>query len=376
MDEVGMRIVHLTSSTFFGGPERQMLGLARALAPEHQTTFLSFAEGGRCDAFLNIVREAGFEGERVAADTPHFLRAIRLIAERLVELDADILLCHGYKADLLGRPAARRAKKPVFAVSRGWTHESIKVRLYEALDRLHLRLLDGVVAVSNGQAAKVRKTGVPTEKLSVIRNAARPASFASTSSQGRSALHSCFLSPGEHIVMSAGRLSPEKGYHVLVDAAAAVCRDEPGARFVVFGEGSQREELERRIAAAGLEAHFALPGFRDDLDAIMPNADVFVLPSFTEGLPNVVLEASAAGVPVVATAVGGTTEVVVAGETGLLVTPGDPVGLAAALRQMLADANLRRSFGRAGKDFVRRNFTFEAQAAAYLQLFERVRQSA
>jgi glycosyltransferase involved in cell wall biosynthesis len=101
-----------------------------------------------------------------------------------------------------------------------------------------------------------------------------------------------------------------------------------------------------------------------------------VLPSFTEGLPNVVLEASAAGVPVVATAVGGTPEVVVAGETGLLVTPGDPVGLAAALRQMLADANLRRSFGRAGKDFVRRNFTFEAQAAAYLQLFERVRQSA
>lgn len=371
-----MHIVHLTASTFFGGPERQMLGLARALQPNHETTFLSFAEGGRCDAFLHMVRTAGFVGERIAADTPHWLRAIRDIAARLVKLRADVLLCHGYKADLLGRIAARRARLPVWAVSRGWTQETLKVRLYEAVDRAHLRLLDGVVAVSEGQAQRVRQAGVAAHKLAVIRNAARPASFGRSSAKGRASLHSCFLSPGERIVVSAGRLSAEKGFHVLIDAAARICEQDPGARFVVFGEGAQRADLERRINAAGLDGQFALPGFRDDLDELLPNADVFVLPSFTEGLPNVVLEASAAGVPVVATAVGGTPEVVVAGETGLLVSAGNPQGLGAALAQVLADSELRRRMGRAGREFVRRFFTFETQAAAYLQLFEHLKRVA
>lgn len=368
-----MHVVHLTASTFFGGPERQMLGLAAALASDHTTSFLSFSEGGRCEPFLNAVRDGGFVGACVAADTPHFLRAIRAIAERLNDWKADVLLCHGYKADLLGRAAARRARVPVLAVSRGWTHESLKVRLYEMLDRAHLRLLDGVIAVSDGQAEKVRRAGVPNERVAVIRNAARPASFARSSWPGRTMLHACFLSPGERIVVSAGRLSPEKGFHVLIEAAQEVCANDPGVRFVVFGEGAQRSDLERRIAAAGLDERFALPGFRDDLDSLLPNADLFVLPSFTEGLPNVVLEASAAGVPVVATAVGGTPEVVIAGETGLLVSPGDARGLSSAMQQLLADGELRRRYGNAGREFVRRNFTFEAQAAAYLQLIDRIK---
>jgi len=260
-------------------------------------------------------------------------------------------------------------------VSRGWTSESMKVRLYEILDRTHLRWLDGVVAVSEGQAKKVRRAGVPEEKLAVIRNAARPGSFGKPTGSGRAVLHSCFLSPGERIVVSAGRLSPEKGFHVLIEAARQVCEADPGVRFVIFGEGTQRPDLERRIAAGGLEERFALPGFRDDLDDILPNADLFVLPSFTEGLPNVILEASAAGVAVVATAVGGTPEVVGAGETGLLVSPGDARGLAAAMQQVLCDATLRRKLGLAGREFVRQNFTFEAQAREYVKLLERVRRA-
>jgi len=98
-----------------------------------------------------------------------------------------------------------------------------------------------------------------------------------------------------------------------------------------------RPALQRQIDEADLNGLFILPGFRGDLDQLMPSADVFVLPSFTEGLPNVVLEASAAGVPVVATAVGGTPEVVADGSTGFLVPPNDPVRLAERIGQLLAD---------------------------------------
>src|SRR4051794_17445743 len=140
-----MRIVHLTASTCFGGPERQMLGLARHLPDEDESVFLSFAENGRCKPFLSAARRAGFEAIGLVHDTPHFWAARREIAAQLERLQADVLCCHGYKANLLGRPAARKHGIPVLAISRGWTGENLKVRLYETLDRLHLRCMDRVV---------------------------------------------------------------------------------------------------------------------------------------------------------------------------------------------------------------------------------------
>src|SRR5947209_10943714 len=143
-----MVIVHLSASTFHGGPERQMLGLARSLAAQCRSEFLSFAEGGRCQSFLDQAQQQGFEAKALRSDTPQFSAAIREIAGHLRRLRADLLCCHGYKADVLGRVAARRCKVPVVAVSRGWTGENAKITFFEALDRLHLRWMDHVVCVS------------------------------------------------------------------------------------------------------------------------------------------------------------------------------------------------------------------------------------
>ena len=157
-----MNIVHLTASTFYGGPERQMLGLAAAL-PDDKVAFASFAEGGRCRSFLTRVRQQGFAAITLENDTPHLRAAAREITENLEKLGTDVLLCHGYKANLLGRIAARRRGIHAIAVARGWTGESLRVRVYEALDRLHLRCMDAVVAVSDAQADKVRRCGVRSE---------------------------------------------------------------------------------------------------------------------------------------------------------------------------------------------------------------------
>src|SRR5207245_1276817 len=146
-----MVIVHLTASPFLGGPERQMLGLAQSLAADCRSVFFSFAEDGRCRPFLEEARRQGFEAHALKGDTPHFAAAVDELADQLRHLRADVLCCHGYKADLLGRWAARRHKIPVVAVSRGWTGENVRVRLFEALDRLHLRWMDHVVCVSEGQ---------------------------------------------------------------------------------------------------------------------------------------------------------------------------------------------------------------------------------
>ncbi|MBA4062202.1 MAG: glycosyl transferase family 1 [Isosphaera sp.] len=370
-----MRLVHLTASTFFGGPERQMLGLAAAMPRHVRTTFLSFPEGGRGDAFLDVVRSHGFPALPLPADFPRVRAAVRGLTDLLREVGCDTLLCHGYKAHILGRVAARRLGVPAVAVSRGWTGETRKVKVYEWLDRRHLRLMDHVVCVSDGQAEKVRRwCGVPAARMSVIRNSARLAAFEARDPDARGRLLDFFPSDSgvSQVVLAAGRLSPEKGFGVLVEAAAAVCREHPDAGVVLFGEGVLRPELERHADRLGLGGRFVMPGFRTDLDVLIGAADVVVLPSFTEGLPNVALEASAAGVPVVATAVGGTPEAVADGDSGYLVPPGQPGPIAARVGELLRDPVLRAKFGAAGRDRMRTGFTFAAQAAAYLRLIAAV----
>jgi glycosyltransferase involved in cell wall biosynthesis len=362
-----MIVVHLTSSRFFGGPERQMLGLAHGLAC--RSVFLSFAEEGNCQAFLEEARLEGFSAHALEQDTPHWRAAVEELTGHLHDLGAEVLCCNGYKANLLGRIAARRARIPVVAISRGWTRETWKVRLYEAVDRLHLRFMDRVVCVSGGQATKVRKCGVAANRIVVIRNAIQAERFDDPEPDCRDCLLDFFKDPPDRVVGAVGRLSREKGFGVLVDAAREISRTDLKTGFILFGDGMLRSDLVRRIEDAGLAGRFILAGFRKDLDSLLPGLDALALSSFTEGLPNVVLEAFAAGVPVVATAVGGTPEVIDDGINGYLVPPSNAKALAKRLRDLLASEDRRRTMGRRGRRKVLDAFSFETQARAYARLF-------
>jgi glycosyltransferase involved in cell wall biosynthesis len=369
-----MRIVHLTASTFFGGPERQMLGLGRHLPSRFHSTYVSYPEGGRSTEFLEQVRSAGFDAISLQFDTPNVRGSLDELTRLLKTRTADLLVCHTFKPNVLGRLAARRVGIPVIVVSRGWTWENLKVRVYETMDRVNLRFVDHVVAVSNGQAERVRKCGVPSHRLNVIHNAARLAAFAAPDPEYRRRLRNLFPvdTVVSHFVLAAGRLSPEKGFGVLIEAAAEVLKRHPTAGFVLFGEGTERQKLEARVRELGMGEQFRVPGHTTELDQFLPWADAAVLPSFTEGLPNVALEASAAGVPVVATAVGGTPEVVADQETGFLVPSGQPEAMAERMNQLLADEPLRKRLGGAGRVRMHERFSFEAQAEQYAELFERV----
>jgi glycosyltransferase involved in cell wall biosynthesis len=365
-----MNIVHLTASPFFGGPERQMLGLARGLPRPDRSMFLSFPERGLCRPFLEEARRHGFAADALDHNTPHVAAAARELTRRLRDLRADVLCCHGYKSDVVGLLAARRRGLPIVAVARGWTGATWRVRLYEWLDRLSLPRMDAVVCVSEAQARKVGKTGVHAERLHVIRNAIHTERFLPTGAAARQVLQSLFARPRALLIGAAGRLSPEKGFDVFVEAAASVVRTRPDAGFVLFGDGPLRGAIARQIARLGLADHFVLAGFRDDLDRLLTGFDLTVLPSYTEGLPNVVLESFAARVPVVATAVGGTPEVIEDGVSGYLVPAGQPAPLAERILALLGSAALRERMGRHGQRQMRAHFTFEVQARQYRELFE------
>jgi glycosyltransferase involved in cell wall biosynthesis len=365
-------IIHLTASPCYGGPERQMLELGKELSDFGRSVYASFLEEGRCHEFIREAKKQGFPAYALTHDTPRLIATFKELKALLRSETADLLCCNGYKANLLGLLAGRRIGIPVISVSRGWTRESLRVRIFETLDRRILRRMDQVVCVSHAQARKVNRAGIPHDKITVIQDAVRHSRFENPDPAYRERLCRMFSQPPRFIVGAAGRLSPEKGYSVLVDAAAQVLksRQEPAKPigFILFGEGRLRESLARQIDANGLHESFVLAGFHSDLDQYLPHLDLLVQSSFTEGLPNIVLEACSAGVPVVATDVGGTAEILADGVDGYLVPPGDSTMLARRITDILSDDTHRLSMGRHVRQKVKETFSFASQQHDYARL--------
>jgi glycosyltransferase involved in cell wall biosynthesis len=186
-------------------------------------------------------------------------------------------------------------------------------------------------------------------------------------------VHAAFWLPTHApLIGNIGALVAHKGQRHLVDAAAIVLRDVPDARVVILGEGELRGSLEHQVKALHLEKHVLLPGFRDDVLALLKGFDIFVMCSETEGLGTSILDAMACGKPVVGTRTGGIPEVVEEGVTGLLVEPRDPQSLADAITTLLKDEGLRTRMGAAGLARVREQFTVDRMVAGTLAVYEQV----
>ncbi len=365
-------LVHLMASPFFGGPERQVLGMANHLDRAYRTVFLSFAERGLAEPFLQKARDAGHEALALRHNAPHFKACAQEITAHLHELKAEILCCHGYKPDLIGLAAAKLARIPVISVSHGWTSATWKVRLNECADRLSLHGMNRIVCVSEGQARKVRACAIPRHKITVIHNAIDRTRFSPETAADPTELRSLFRGNVSQVVIALGRLSPEKGIGDLIRAATRVVSQRPDVGFVVFGDGPLSGVLKRQIVAANLQQRFILGGFRSDVDRLLPQADLVAIPSYTEGLPNVALEAHAASVPVVGTNVGGIPEVVIDQVTGRLVPAGHYQELGGNILDLLHDHDLRRMMGARGREHIETRFTFTMHCQKYERLFTEI----
>lgn len=367
-----MNVTHLIGTNFFGGPERQILNHALRVRVHGITPqILSFAEHGKSNELLRRAAEEGIVCSELGLRSPFHPGAVTELAGFMKSQGTDLLVGHGYKANVVGRLATWCTGIPFLAVSRGWTGESRRIRFYEFLDRLFLRLADAVVAVSEGQRQKVIVCGVRADKVRVIHNAIDLECFPGPAERG---IRAELNIPGDAVlVVTAGRLSPEKNHLGLVQAAKRVLSENPDVYFVIFGEGFLRPDLEKAVAEAGIRDRFFLPGFRNDVRSLLHECDIFVLPSHTEGLPNVVLEAFACRKPVVATRVGGTPEVVLHGESGFLVQPNDMEGLAASLTKLCASADMRHKMGEKGYQFIRDQFGYEQQARLYLNIYNGIK---
>lgn len=371
-----LTVVHLTSSRFYGGPERQMLGLAESSSRRIQSVFISFSENGRCRAFVSQCRSKGFDAFRLRYDTPRLFAAAGELRQLLHTQRACILCSHGYKANIVARMVTHGMGIPHVTVSRGWTGESTRVRLYDALDKRILRYVDRVVCVSRSQADQVHSMGVPATKTRVIYNAIQSDRFARPNPSYGKRLRRLFPFSPMFIIGAAGRLSKEKGHAVLVTAASLVEKRYSQVGIVIFGEGRLRKALQNQIDRLGMTQSVIIPGHRPDLDGYLPHLDLLVVPSFTEDIPNILLESLAAHVPVVASAVGGIPELIKDGHTGRLVPAGDAEAMAESISQMISDRTAADRMRKNGHQSIQTQFSFACQSRMYESLCDELLNSA
>lgn len=332
---------------------------------------------GPPDELLAEIRAAGFRTFPVPLkgelDPIQDLRSVSLLVSLLRRERVTILHAHGAKAGLVGRLAGLWARTPILLVT---VHNSIfaaewprwKKRVFAAAEAILARWTSRIITVSEALRQEIIKCEkLRPAQLVTIYNGIEPDLFCLR--ENREALRSHLGLPvNQPVVITVARLASQKGIRYLVEAAA-LFPPEHRPFFLVVGDGPLRGELVRQAATLGVNKHLFFTGSRNDLPQLLNAADLLVLPSLTEGLGLVLLEAMAASLPVVATRVGGIPEVVVDGETGILVPPRDPAALAQAIEILLANPERARAMGAAGRERVRRFFTVEKMARSVMALY-------
>ena len=369
------RVLHLLTSFEVGGTERQAVELLKRI------------DRRRFDVSLAALRLEGPLYQEVAAIFPRVpqfpltsfynanaakqlmrLRGL-MIGERV-----DILHAHDFYAGLLGAAAARLARVRVIACQR---HMRLSDRrVHEWGTRFTHRLAHRVLVNSEAIRDHLLADGhIAPEKIIVIRNGlSAAAERAVLDSDGRAKrraalLRELNLEEGAKLIGLVARLQPVKGHRYFIAAASRIAAAEPNAHFLLVGDGALRREIEEQAAQAGVNDRVHLLGARDDAATIAAGFDVAVSASLSEGLPNAVMEAMAAGAPVVATSVGGTAELVIDGATGFLAPPTDADALARRILDALLDPEQSARMAAQGRRRILDLFSMRRMVESVEQLY-------
>jgi len=264
-----------------------------------------------------------------------------------------------YHANVIGRLVGRLARVPVIISSR--RNVFIGGGFRELVNSVTSPLADRVVTVCDAaREAELARARVPPSHVITIHNGIDvPIRDTTDQRGGIHARRSLGISPEAHVIGSVGRLHPQKDFGTLIAAMKLVKEGDADARLLIVGDGPCRESLERRTARLDLAEDVIFAGDRSDISSLLAAMDVFALASRWEGLPNAVLEAMACGLPVVATGVGGTPELVQDGSTGRLVSPQDPQAMAAVLTEVLSSEQIRTEMGKAGRARAKEHFSIQ-----------------
>ncbi len=370
-----MKILHLVESLERGGLERVVvnLALAQQAAGDAVVVVCLFREGV-------LAAELGAAGLRVVCARKSGSldwRAVRFVRREMAALQADVLHTHNAMANYYGVLAALGTGVRIVNTRHGMGSTSSR-SLTERLFRVSLWRTGAVVAVcEHARRHFVATRMVPAQLAHTVRNGVRLEDLVVASSATRAAARAELGVPADSFVIgTVGRLNWAKDHALLIDAFALFRRELPASRLVLVGDGGLRATLESHVARLGLGDAVTFTGDRADVPKLLPGFDIFALTSATEGYSIALLEAAAAGLPVVASDVGGNREIVQHGSTGIIVEERSAEAFARAFAKLAAADEVRAQMGRSTRKWAEEFGSVGAMTDAYAALYAQVREPA
>lgn len=365
------RVLHLINSFEIGGTERQAVELLKRLDPTRYDVRLAALRN--CGPFYKEIEERFPDVPEFPLTSFYDLNAARQLA-RLRALMAreriDVLHAHDFYAGFIGAAAARLAGTRVIACQR---HLKLSDRrIHEWGTRIIHRLADRILV--NSEAIRdhiLSSSSSHASKIVVIKNGISSFSEpAETRSLHDKLCRELKVESDSKLIGMVARLQVIKGHKFFIEAASRVIEKEPKAQLVIVGDGPLKNEILDQASRLGIRERLHLLGDRTDVARLVASFDLVVLASLHEGLPNAVMEAMAAGVPVVATAVGGTKELIKAGETGYLVPPADPDALAERITFALENDGERMRIATSARHFINAEFGMRRMVESVEKLYD------
>ena len=361
--------IQLISTGGFYGAERALLELAVFLSERGWDSRIVALEGKGAPELVRRAAEAGVsavafsDGTRVGAGA-----LLRRLRATLAAHSHAIVHSHGYKPDILLAALRTRRRLGCIATCHTWYSDTLKMKLFERLDKRVLRGFDHVVAVSDEIRTELVTSGVAPGKTMVIDNGISPPTV---DPEARASVRTEFgIAPQERLIVQIGRLAQSKRNDLLLEAAARLNATIP-VKVLLVGDGSEKDALAEKARMLGIATHVTFCGYRNDAQRILAAADALALTSNKEGLPIVILEAMALGCPIITTAVGAVPTVLRSKENAWIVPIDDLRELTSALTEMLSDQALAGERAERAKRAFYLRFARDVMGVRYLDLYER-----
>jgi glycosyltransferase involved in cell wall biosynthesis len=366
-----IKLLQMLTNFHIGGTERQVANLALGIDSSHFELHLAcLRHSGELLAEMETLRAPRPEFRIGALYSPKtFWQALRLahyVRRNLIQ----IVHSYGFYPNVFTVPVARLAGAPIVVASIRDTGDLL-TPMQRRLQKMVCRLADCVLVNAEAIRENLIEQGYDPSNIVVIRNGIR---LAKVTGKGRGAVlrRELGLPLSARLVAVFSRLNRMKGVQYFLDAAIVLAGRFPDVRFLVVGDGESKKGLEEHACRLGLGQRIVFTGFRGDVPDLLSETAISVLPSLSEGASNTLLESMAAGIPVIATRVGGNPEVVEDGVSGLLVPPRDSAAIAAATARLLEDEDLALRLGRAGMRRVSELFSIDGSVHETERLYQRL----
>lgn len=349
------RVLDFMEASWVGGPAKNLIEFATRAASLKEASLrpnvavATFHRGGSpaSNEFILACQRAGLEVHAIQERYAFDVGVIGAVRELIASYDPEIIQTHSVKSHFLVRLSGGYRQRCWIAFHHGYTWTNPKVRVLNHLDRWSLPAATQVVTVCRPFASSLERIGIDSHKIAVHHNSVR-AFLPSAADRVVEVRRDLRIPADSQVLLNVGRLSREKGQSDLIEAVALLYRErsERDLRVVFVGYGPDGQRLKRLAKLSGMEERIIFAGHQADVSPFYTMADMMVLPSHTEGSPNTLLEAMAAGLPIVATCVGGVREIATDEKDALLVEKQNPGRLAGAIARVLSDTALRNNISK------------------------------